>query len=200
MNMHVQKNINEYYNEYKEYKKKNKFCQCFIQNGNRKGQRCYKYNCFFHKKQTLEIFQKEKESIKLIGMRFPCRARIKKEIGHGYENCGRLNCKFHSIVSDILELPDVFLKGEDYYSQQINKKKSTKDFIEMYEFSFKNIEYETFKNKIIPFLQNIIFIFLESILLEQQFFLFSYFFHILDTHCSRTFLNKNQKFKMYQSS
>jgi len=200
MDMYTQKNMNmnnnDYHTEYKEYKKKNKFCQCFLQNGKRKGERCYKYNCFSHKNQTLEIFQKEKESIKLIGRRFPCRARIKKEIGYGYENCGRVNCKFHSIVSDILELPDAFFKAEEYHVQDVYKPHSTKDFIEMYEFSFKNIEYKTYKKKIVPFLKKTMNTFVDFLSLQKQkFFLFSCIFHLLDTPCFKKITIKHHKFK-----
>ena len=187
-------NINEYESEYKEYKKMNKFCQCFIEDGKRKGQRCYKYNCFSHKKQTLEIIQKEKESMKLIGIRFPCRARIKKEKGHGYDTCGRVNCKFHSIICDILELPDAFFECEKYYNQSINKPFSTKDLIEFYELSFENIEHNDYKSKYGSFLKKLLSFFQDNII-EQKWFLIAYIGHVLDTRCARKTIMANKQFQ-----
>ena len=197
MDMYTQKNMNmnEYHTEYKEYKRLNKFCQCFIENGKHKGPRCYKYNCFFHKKQTLEIFQKEKESIKLIGMRFPCRSLIKKEKGHGYENCGRINCKFHNNISDILEFPDEFLKEENEYNQHHNKKHSSKYLIEMYERSFKSIICEEYEKKFTYFIVDLLQHIISSFGLKNKFFCAIYIFHLISTPYGEKMLDTKLKFR-----
>lgn len=194
MNMYTQKNMNMN-SEYKEYKKMNKFCQCFIENGKRKGQRCYKYNCFFHKKQTLEIFQKEKESIKLIGMRFPCRSLIKKEIGHGYENCGRINCKFHNNISDILQFPDEFLKEENKYNQNNIKKYTSKYLIEMYEQSFTNIIYKEHLKTYSNFFKDLLNYMEYESDIKSKFFCAIYIYHLLSTPYCKKMMDNHSKFR-----
>ena len=190
MYMYIQKDMNM-----NEYKKRNKFCQCFIENGKRKGQRCYKYNCFFHKKQTIKIFQEERESIKLIGMRFPCRSLIKKEKGHGYETCGRINCKFHNNISDILKLPDEFLKEENKYNQSHNKKYYSKYLIELYERSFTNVDYKEQLKIYANFFKYLLNYIEDEYDTKNKFFCVIYIFHLLSTPYGKKMLDKHPKFR-----
>lgn len=192
MDMYTQKNMDKYY---KEYKIQNKFCQCFIENGKRKGQRCYKYNCFFHKKQTIRIFQEEQESIKLLGMRFQCRSLIKKERGHGYENCGRINCKFHNNISDILEFPDEFLKEENKYNQSHIKKYTSKYLIEMYERSFTNINYKEHFKTYTNFFKDLLNYMEDEFDIKNKFFCAIYIYHLLSTPYGKKMLDKHLKFR-----
>jgi hypothetical protein len=190
--------VTGYENEYKEFKMEFKFCQCIITRGKRVGKRCYEYaniDCG-HKLQTLNIIKKEKESIKLIGKRHPCRARVKKEIGHGYEKCGRINCKFHYIVSDILNLPDTFLEYENLYNQSHTEKYSSKELIEMYEYSYEKTDFEKYKIKFCKFLKKFINKFETFSCMRQKYFLFSYIIHLAaDTPSGRLLMNENQRFK-----
>jgi len=189
-------NINKYFEyepEYEQYKTEFKFCQCIIKKGIRQGQRCLEYyniDCK-HKLDVLKTIKKEKDSIKLIGERHSCRARIKKEIGHGYEMCGRINCKFHSIVSDILNLPDEFLQYENNYNQSCMDKYSSKTLIKFYEYSYKKNNFVQYRNKFCKYLKKV-FDFIYS---DIKYLTISYVFHLLDTPFGKKVRDAHPKFK-----
>ena len=143
-----------------------------------------------HRMSNIEKELQEIASIKLIGKRYPCRAQVKKEVGSGYANCGRVNCKFHNRISDILNLPEIFCQ----YENNCQMIPTTDYFIEMYEMAHENFTQEhlvIFKDFLLD-----LFSMFGTLKKTTRFLFIAYLFHLLDTPVLKaTFLKKCNRFK-----
>ena len=165
-------------------------CQYVFPSSGRTCNKDIRYCCKNkHRMCNIELELQEMASIKLIGIRHPCRALVKGQKGKVYDKCGRVNCKFHNRISDILNLPDIFCQYEiDYHTIP-----TIDQLIEMYENAHEHFSPE-YGDILKTFLLNLIDMF-SHCKLPIKFLSIAYIYHLIDTPCGRATFDKNSRFR-----